>query len=328
MMRSLYSGISGLRNHQTRMDVIGNNIANVNTVGFKSSRVIFQDIFSQTVAGGSRNTAVDEDIPGARGGTNPMQIGLGIRLSSIDTIHTSAPIQRTDNPFDMMINGDGFFIVGRMDETDTWSFNFTRAGNFELDNEGFLRTSNGDFVIGFRDARNFDEMYFGDADDINEDLGDLTELLGAADGGSMFIDGERTFTKIRLRQVAPADSDLDELPLLHFSVNNQGAVMALNAAGQPVELAFLAIANFSNPGGLEAAGNGLWRQTLSSGLAMVGFAQENGTGEILGGGLEMSNVDLANEFTDMIVTQRGFQANSRIITVSDTFLEELVNLKR
>ena len=98
MMRSLYSGISGLRNHQTRMDVIGNNIANVNTTGYKTSRVIFQDIFSQTAAGGSAG------MPALGvGGTNPMQIGLGIKLSSIDVMHTPAPFQRTDNPFDMMI---------------------------------------------------------------------------------------------------------------------------------------------------------------------------------------------------------------------------------
>ena len=148
MMRSLYSGISGLKNHQTRMDVIGNNIANINTTGYKTSRVIFQDIFSQTVRGGMANTDIN-------GGTNPVQIGLGIKLSTIDVMHTPAPYARTDNPFDMMVEGDGYFIVGYPVEFDDdgipvrYDMFYTRAGNFKLDDEGFLTTSDGYYVLGY-----------------------------------------------------------------------------------------------------------------------------------------------------------------------------------
>ena len=137
MMRSLYSGISGLRNHQTRMDVIGNNISNVNTTGYKTSRVIFQDIFSQNVSSGMANQ-------GFIGGTNPLQIGLGIRLSSVDVMHTPAPFARTDNPTDMMINGDGYFIVRGPDGPF-----YTRAGNFYIDNEGYLVNAQGFYVCGY-----------------------------------------------------------------------------------------------------------------------------------------------------------------------------------
>ena len=141
MMRSLYSGISGLKNHQTRMDVIGNNVSNVNTTGFKCSRTIFQDIFSQTLSSGMANTLAQ----GGSGGTNPMQVGLGIKLSSIDIMHTSAPFGRTDNPFDMMIENEGFFIV----QDSTGGFFFTRVGNFGIDDQGYLVTSEGMFVMGF-----------------------------------------------------------------------------------------------------------------------------------------------------------------------------------
>ena len=142
MMRSMFSGVSGLRTHQTRMDVIGNNIANVNTVAFKSGRVTFQEVFNQTLSGASA-----PDATTGRGGTNPMQVGLGIGIGTIDTITTRGSIERTDNPTDLSIEGDGFFIV-RGGSSDT--FRFTRAGNFGIDKHGNLVTGNGMNVYGWQ----------------------------------------------------------------------------------------------------------------------------------------------------------------------------------
>ena len=303
MMRSLYSGISGLKNHQTRMDVIGNNIANVNTTGYKMSRVIFQDIFSQTVSGGKANTDIS-------GGTNPMQIGLGIKLSTVDVIHTAAPFGRTDNPFDMMVSGDGFFVVEA-----PGGLLYTRAGNFKLDDAGYLTTSDGYYVQGY--------------------TGDLTEIFDPQDptDPKFEIDYD-ALTPIRLRyeKEVPGANQGDPttkkmIDLVGFAVGDDGSVSVM-IDNEKVVIAKIALAMFSNPGGLEKAGGSMYRVTASSGEPVYTLAQANGAGDIKGGGLEMSNVDLATEFTDMIVTQRGFQANSRIITVSDTLLEELVNLKR
>ncbi|MCL2125773.1 MAG: flagellar hook-basal body complex protein [Oscillospiraceae bacterium] len=328
MMRSLYSGISGLKNHQTRMDVIGNNIANVNTVGYKASRTVFQDIFSQTVKSGTANLlAYERNI----GGTNPTQIGLGIKLATIDVLHTPAPIARTDNPFDMMIEGDGFFIL--MDENE--NYYYTRAGNFYLDDEGYLVSSHGYFVMGYNYPLGWED-YIPQQEEPGEDG------YEPAVNGYVLVDPDDeglfgTLDKIRLRYVdttgvvgvddlgAPivgADQDL-----YGFSVGQDGSVsVIINNIKETI--GFIGISMFTNAGGLEKAGNSLYRESPSSGDALHTMALMDGAGRVLGGGLEMSNVDLATEFTDMIVTQRGFQANSRVITVSDTLLEELVNLKR
>ena len=385
MMRSLYSGISGLRNHQTRMDVIGNNIANVNTTGYKASRVIFQDVFSQTLSGGMANI-------GPVGGTNPMQIGLGIRLSSVDVLHNFAPFQRTDKETDMMINGEGFFMVRNEDNT---GYYYTRAGNFYVDNEGYLVTGQGLYVAGYSSALIpyvVRPPIAGVGDDPEEPgyVAAQPPILGfrpaTAEDLLLFPDimtnlpGTETFgeglARIRLTGFRPDFSDfaamypedaedwpewdvatqgpiedatpeeiaehyrewlttlvmddvfpMEEFPLVGFAVGDDGSVSVM-VNNRKVVISQVAVAMFANPAGLDKAGNSLYRETASSGRAEAGTAYYNGAGSISGGGLEMSNVDLASEFTDMIVTQRGFQANSRIITVSDTMLEELVNLKR
>jgi len=417
------------------MDVIGNNIANVNTAGYKTSRVIFQDIFSQNVSAGMAN---QQDI----GGTNPMQIGLGIRLSTVDVIHTRAAFGRTDKETDMMVNGDGYFIVAQKNpETGEFESFYTRAGNFDIDNEGYLVTSQGYYVLGRTfdlqmgvvdpgnlqtdRRRSLDAGEFGPGDEVPANffrIGDRI-LAGTFTGGEPAADVEinevniaawnnglpRTvaaapaswpetvrpqvnliperkpifglvaseeyiglegetpdqngLTRIRVTvplTVLPQDpvtrlptgypdrilgetdaqyierlytdyldvlTDKEEVGLPGFSVADNGDISVI-VGNRKVVIGRLAVGMFANPSGLEKAGNSLYRESASSGPVVVTEALRDGAGEINGGGLEMSNVDLANEFTDMIVTQRGFQANSRIITVSDTLLEELVNLKR
>ena len=334
MMRSLYSGISGLKNHQTRMDVIGNNIANVNTVGYKTSRVIFQDIFSQTAKSGSydlyqRDLNNGATSPRNIGGTNPLQIGLGIKLATVDVLHTPAPIQRTDNPFDMMIEGDGYFIL----QDENQNYYYTRAGNFYLDDEGYLVSSHGYYVMAYT----YDLDYVAAIPPEIDNEGVVTDE-GSPASVAVGEDMSSNLRKIRLR-VPNGDYDgVDDptnadyigpefLDLIGFSVGKNGDVSVI-IDNIKQTIGFLGIGMFSNPGGLEKAGDSLYRESPASGHVVETMALMDGAGRTLGGGLEMSNVDLATEFTDMIVTQRGFQANSRVITVSDTLLEELVNLKR
>ncbi|NLY67146.1 MAG: flagellar hook-basal body complex protein, partial [Tissierellia bacterium] len=147
MMRSMYSAVSGLRVHQTKMDVIGNNIANINTVGYKRQSVTFQEVFSEVIRGASAPQ-------GGRGGTNPQQIGLGVSVGSINTIHTKGAAQRTDNPEDLMIDGEGFFVVSA--DPNLENRYYTRAGNFTLDRDGNLVTADGYKVLGYRIDENGD----------------------------------------------------------------------------------------------------------------------------------------------------------------------------
>ncbi|ARD49301.1 flagellar basal-body rod protein FlgF [Sporosarcina sp. P37] len=265
MIRSMYSGISGLKNFQTKLDVIGNNIANVNTYGFKKGRTVFKDLYSQTVAGASE--------PGAnRGGVNPKQVGLGSQLATIDTIHSGGSMQTTGNTLDLAIEGDGFFIVGQDGGSEKF---YTRAGNFYLDKEGDIVDGDGRYLL------------------------------------------DEAGTKIYV-----------PLTSTSLSIGQDGAVNVVNEDGELEKLANVGLATFNNPGGLSKVGGNLYEVSANSGEPSEGLAIEEGRGAIKSGSLEMSNVDLSEEFTEMIVAQRGFQANTRIITTSDEILQELVNLKR
>lgn len=431
MMRSMFSGVSGLRSHQTRMDVIGNNIANVNTVGFKSGRVTFQEIFSQTIRG-----AGSPDSATGRGGVNPMQIGLGIGVGSVDTIMTRGSSQRTDNPTDLSIEGEGFFIVkgGNAD-----AYKFTRAGNFGIDRLGNLVTGSGFNVMGWQQyTSNGDGTYEFDTEQeleainlyekrlinprastkaiftgnldaatkkasgsnyqitvpmrVYDSLGNdytvnlkfmKTDATASSstwafkvDGGSQSSAPSAPFTikfdkagkivstasgagtqfsvdltpvgtvgtgtfnvKIDLSKLTmyAADTsvkplDVDGYPsgeLVTFNVGTDGMITGIYSNGQQQPLGMVALASFENPAGLQKMGDNLYTPTVNSGeFRRAVKAGHNGTGTLNPGTLEMSNVDLSREFTDMIITQRGFQANSRIITTSDEMLQELVNLKR
>ncbi|MBB6636707.1 flagellar basal body rod protein FlgG [Cohnella thailandensis] len=273
MLRSLYSGVSGMRGFQTKLDVIGNNIANVNTTGFKSSRVMFKDILSQSMSG------VTAPVEDTQGGVNAKQVGLGVTVAAIDTVHTAGSAQTTNVPTDLRIDGDGFFAVSPTGETE--GAYLTRAGNFTLDALGYLVNADGMYVL-------------------------------SADGAIQ----------------------VDPETVTAFSISQDGSVLPVDADGNTGEpIAQIGVVRVINPAGLEKVGGNLYRMTPNANPdsdLTIGTANdpETGTGSIIAGQLEMSNVDLTNEFTEMIVTQRGFQANSRIITTSDSILEEVVNLKR
>lgn len=534
MMRSMYSGVSGLRNHQIRMDAIGNNIANVNTTGFKASRVSFQDALNQTFRGAAAPAA-----DGSRGGINAMQIGLGMNIASVDVLHTQGNLQNTGKMTDCAIQGDGFFILS--DGRQEW---YTRAGNFNMDENGSLvNPSNGLYVRGWMadtagvinttapvaniqlpigqiiSPRATTEIGFGGLlhPGINGELtypdmtlddgfgntatvhfkvtpdstnfytynvtvtatagttidtvpngswtgtitldpvtGQVVSTVPAGpiavtppssgttfniavpnaaqlDAGGYFDAGggietdtvfhpvqplvnttkvydslgnphtiTTTFTKVgintwnwsavndkglamansngtlafdsvgRLTSGAPPamtftptganmlsinldfsdirqvsenvklDKDYvspteitspfqDGYPagtLQGFTIDKLGIITGVFSNGQNQNLGQIAIANFTNPGGLIRTGDTMFQESNNSGPAQVGAAGRNGRGLVTPGSVEMSNVDLSEQFTDMIVTERGFQSNSRIITTSDEMLQELLSLKR
>ncbi|HEY8349390.1 MAG TPA: flagellar hook protein FlgE [Clostridia bacterium] len=452
MMRSMFSGVSGLRAHQTKMDVIGNNVANVNTVAFKSGRVTFQEIFSQTLQGASAPDPVT-----GRGGTNPMQIGLGLGVGAIDTITTRGSVQRTDNITDLSIEGDGFFIC-KGGSSDT--FRFTRAGNFTFDLLGNLVTSSGMNVYGWQELKNdgsgeFDTdkpiepiNIYSDAyrnkriisakntsmvqlagnldaamptssgpsetggtgetgetgetgtnqDDnillvpmtVYDKLGNAYKIevrlwkTGANEDGSTWqwdipsssgvytvsgasgtlnftpegklkqapnsppikitfepdtskgtdqFDIELDFSKITCyaadNSVAPQYVDgYTSGSLVSISIGSDGVITGIYDNGQQQALGIIALSYFGNPAGLQKVGDNMYLPTPNSGEYKAFRPGSGGTGMLNPGTLEMSNVDLSKEFTEMIITQRGFQANSRIITTSDEMLQELVSMKR
>jgi len=285
MLRSLFSGISGLRVNQTMLDVTGNNIANANTTGFKSSTTVFQDTLSQVMNGaGAAN-------PNNNGGTNPVQVGLGVQLAATVTNLGQGSEQTTGRATDLMLSGDGMFVVRKGNETL-----YTRAGAFSFDNAGTLVSPTGNRVQG----------YALDAD-------------GAATGPLIDV----TRNTANAVPAFPAGVEMTS-----YSIGSDGKVTGLFSDGIQRGLAQIAIADFTNPQGLEKVGETSFRVTANSGEAEVGVAGQGGRGTVKGGSLEMSNVDLAAEFTNLILAQRGFQASSRVITTSDQVLEELVNIKR
>ncbi len=480
MMMSMFSSVSGLKAHQTRMDVIGNNIANVNTVGFKGSRATFQEIFSQTLS-----SASSPDSLSGRGGVNPMQIGLGMNVDSIDVQMGRGSVQRTESPTDLSIEGEGFFIVRSGNEG---AYNFTRAGNFTIDKQGNLVTASGQNVYGWMKYTYGDDGYQFDTQEpisplnLYSDIYNLNKRIipakvtteavlagnldatekpvggntGAADPGGAAIgaisdkfkadgtpgqdgipdtdeskanvaphftvpitvydelgnehkvnvklwknftdtsgttpvtswyyvvDGGKNATvdattdsgflrfdskgKILNDAGYPTKNKITLIPnpttgaakfdfelnmeqlsmyaddssvktthvdgyapgtLVTFAVGGDGVITGVYDNGRQQPLGQIALATFENPAGLQKVGSNQFAQTTNSGDFKVGRQPgKDGAGVLIPGTLEMSNVDLAKQFTEMIITQRGFQANSRVMTTSDEILQELANIKR
>ena len=277
MMRSLYSAISGLKNHQIKMDVIGNNIANVNTTGFKRSRVTFSTMLSQTLKGASAPTTTAPIV----GGTNPMQVGLGASLGSIDQIMTQGSSQSTGNPTDMMLQGPGLFVL----TTNGTDRVYSRSGAFSLDANG--------------------------------------NLVDPASGAQV-LDSSSTSTTATPITITPDTYS-------SYTIDKTGTITGVPmAGGATVKIGQVQIATFPNDAGLTSIGGSFYQESNNSGAASFGTAGDAthaGT-TLVSNAIEMSNVDLSTEFTDMITAQRGFQANSRVITVSDSLLQELIDLKR
>ena len=411
MIRTMYSAVSGLRSHQIMMDVVGNNIANVNTHGYKRNQVIFQDVLSQLVTGAAAPT---EEL----GGTNPAQVGLGVMMSGTAQNFGQGFLQVTNRDLDVSIQGDGFFVVDEGGQEL-----YTRAGAFFLDADGRMVTSDGGLVQGWSagldgvldpatplgvirvpigdqnppvvtSEANFggnlpsespigEQVYTGleifDSQGVAVPLNltfektavsewTVTGTYGAAQTPVVLTDNVITFVNGEI--TAPADFDINmaagQVPgvgdvaltiggdgerritqfgdavsltavnqngatagvLQSMRVGTDGVVTGSYSNGLTKAIAQLALASFANPEGLERVTGSNWRPSVNSGLAQIGTTSTGGRGTIAPGTLEMSNVDLALEFTTLIQSQRGFQANSRVVTSADELLQEIVNLKR
>ncbi len=309
MMRSLYSAITGLKNHQISMDIIGNNIANVNTAGYKRERASFSTMLGQEIRGASAPTTTT-------GGTNGISIGLGSILGSVDKIMGQGSSQYTGKATDMMIQGEGMFVLN----TGTGNV-FTRVGNFDFDKDGkLIDVGTGAKVQGYGSESTATPGTDPTTDPAVIDI-PATDPWGAA--GT--LPGDIRFT---------LGEELDgatDYKLASFSIGQDGVVTGVYTDGTfsvTKPMFKIAIATFPNQAGLVPQGNNYYAESNNSGAADIGHPGDGGKGLIIPNYLEMSNVDLSQEFTDMIVTQRGFQANSRVITVSDTLLQELIDLKR
>ncbi|MBM7516415.1 flagellar hook-basal body complex protein [Nocardioides nitrophenolicus] len=282
MLRSLFAGISGLRVNQTMLDVTGNNIANANTTGFKSSTTVFSDTLSQMLTAASGGNA-------ERGGTNPIQIGLGVQLAATMANFGQGSAQLTGRPTDVMLQGDGFFVL-----RDGAENVYTRAGAFTFDQTGILVAPSGMRVQGY-----------------------ALDAAGLPTGGPIDVDLNL------INATLPAGVNLTS-----YSIGADGKVRGVFSDGVQRDICQLAVADFTNPMGLEKIGDTAFRESANSGAVQLGVAGQGQRGQIMAGALEMSNVDLSAEFTNLILAQRGFQASSRVITTSDQVLEELVNIKR
>lgn len=289
MLRSLFAGISGLRVNQTMLDVTGNNIANANTAGFKSSSTVFSDTLSQMLTNSSAPNAA-----GGAGGTNPIQVGLGVQVAATNTNFNQGSAQTTGRPTDLMLQGDGFYVINRGGTTT-----YTRAGAFNFDPNRDLVNPGGGYVMGYAvDAA---------GDPVMSSPSDASDL-----------------SKITL----PLQDTTGTYDLQSYEIGRDGKVTCTFEDGSKEVIAQIAVADFANPMGLNKTGETSFGESTASGTVQLGVSGQGTRGSMVSGAIEMSNVDLAQEFTNLILAQRGFQASSRVITTSDQVLEELVNIKR
>lgn len=423
MLRSLFSGVAGLKAHQTRMDVIGNNIANVNTYGFKSSRTTFRDMYYQTISASS-------SASGTRSGSNASQVGYGSSVASVDVLNTRTGFASTGNSMDLYIDGEGYFVV----RDGAGNEHLTQVGTFGFDGDGNLTDGAGNFVCGYSVQSLTNQASIGgvtidfgavnttgdnpksllagftvkvkyDSSDsaaakveadgkektititlpkVNDDptstdvdetkfptQTDLKDALNAAwtwTNETVKVDGEdyklSDLVNVASVKVPGAESDATKDTVVkettgkiaeaaifegqdaedksnyikkiintkgemkNISVGTDGTITGEDIDGTIQIIGKIALANVPNPDALQREGNSYYKAVNNTGAITYTAPGENNTGALRSGGLESSNVDLANEFSDMIMTQRGFQASSKMITVSDEMLETLVNLKR
>ena len=344
MLRSLYSGISGMKVNQTKLDVIGNNLANVSTTAFKGSRVNFSTTISQTL--GSASAASD-----SLGGVNGKQIGLGAQISSIDKIMSQGSMQSTSRSLDVAVDGSGYFMVatgpaltgdtddsiaidknGLGDMPANNSVAYTRDGSFVLDNEGNLLTSKGYRVLGFA-METTDPQQNTKIDNI-DDNGNV--LYVESNNSTKAIDDKLVSLKIpdKVTKIDKAGNKT-QVAVKSFNISSDGLITGVLETGEITALGQIAMSSFKNEVGLTDIGNNMYEPSGSSGAAIISSGKNStagrnssGYGDILQGYLEMSGVDMAEQFTDMIVATKAFQAAGKTITTGDEILSEIINLKR
>lgn len=401
MLKSLFSGVSGLKTHQTKMDVIGNNIANVNTYGFKGSRVTFKDVYYQTLSGSS-------NASGSMAGGNASQVGYGSSVGSVDLNNSRSGFASTGQGMDCYIDGEGYFVV----KDGTGNERLTQVGTFSFDGSGNLVDGQKKFVCGYPVKSITGKASIGGATvDFGVNNGKLLNgytievkyapagnasstavtadaskktitvtftpgaspddkltkeklqtALSSVDFTSSTVWGNTTkptgldATKATVEGAGATDKTKDDKiaatsgmiapvgtfdytaapekivnsfgQLTNVTIGGDGTITGVDTNGTIQVVGQIAVANVPNPQALTLEGNSYFKAVNNTGTVTYSAPGSNNVGALKTGGLEMSNVDLATEFSDMIMTQRGFQANSKIITVSDEMLQELVNLKR
>lgn len=287
MIEGIYSAISGLEANQTMLDVVSNNLANLNTVGYKDETVNFSSALSQVLSPGGGPTT-------QTGGTNPIEVGVGVNVQAIDTNESTGTMQSTGNPLDVAIQGGGFLQVGDgAPPTLPGTIDYTRAGNLTTDANGYLTTESGQYVIG---------------------------LAAKATGTSPNITYAPTSTASYI-VIPPGSSDISIGTDGTVSYTDQNSSDA--TYGQNVVAGYLSLAKFANPEGLTSVGDNLYTVSPNSGAATVAQASTGGVGQLVSGELEMSNVDLATEFTNMITAQRGYDANAQVISTANQMMQTL-----
>ncbi len=304
MVKSMNAAIAGLKSHQTKMDVLSNNIANVNTWGFKSRTTNFQDaLYSNSISGSAGATE-----NGKLGGINTSQIGYGNTVSSISTNFSTGSRQYTGNPLDCMIDGTAFFIVGpfrgqngnatavEVGKIGESGLFLSRVGIFQPDSNGYLVDNTGNYVYGF----------------------------AAKADGSFDVTGGLVPIQIPEDKTAGGGA---RLSIQTWTIGTDGTVVGVDDKNVPHTIGKIAVASVENPSGLEQNNGYLYKIGANAGT-VKGMETTSATGTIQSNFLEMSNVDLASDIATMITTQRGYQANTKIITVTDEMLEQLVNMKR
>ena len=326
MNRAMFSGVAGLKAHQTKMDVIGNNIANVNTYGFKAQHAVFSDVFYQTLRGASAGTTSTDSTVNTVGGTNPSSVGYGSKLVAVRSDMSSSSLQSTGNSLDVAITGEGFITVKQGSGGSTY---YTKAGELGVDTAGNVVDVNGDLVCGLNYTKGTDTTTCESVDAKGNvtwrtapggyTVSPLNLLAGLNDAFAAYSAANSN------TETLPSTASMSDLT--GISIGADGNV-SVTYKDKSYQVGKIMLANFQNPAGLQAAGSGYFVSSANSGTAKYTVPGTDGTGSLQSSTLEMSNVDLASEFADMITTQRGFQANSRIISVSDSMLEELINLKR
>lgn len=364
MTGSMYAAIAGLQTHMQKMNVIGNNIANANTYGFKPGVTSFSESMytsiSNSTAGGTQY-----------GGTNASQIGYGSQVASIDLNMTGGTYAPTGINSHLYLDGNGFFMVGAKPEepltyeADPNNLTLKRVGNFSLDSDGYLVDSNGYCVYGFMPRGEDDNSIMMNGDDIVWDtcLRPIRLPVAAPAGLQDVAEGTAIYPTVNttgdnsLSYAGTTGADPNnrvDVQSVNLSVDKNGVITAVTQGGDPITVGVIPIGSVVNPNGLTKESDGYYKAGNNAGDVVVGTcggvvggAQDvslnnvaqagndgwvaiNGAGttQILSGGLESSKTDIATEFADLITTQRGFQANTKIITVTDEMLSDLVSMKR
>ncbi|MGL6105057.1 flagellar hook-basal body protein [Romboutsia sp.] len=317
MLRSMYAGISGMKANQTKMDVVGNNVANVGTTAYKKTGARFSDALYQ-------NMIYSSAPGGGIGGVNPGQVGIGTKVSGIFKNMVQGAIQPTGRPTDLAIDGDGLFRV-QLGEGD--NYGYTRDGSFNLDEEGYLVTAEGYYVLGQTIKPNDGDKV---DDTIKDDRIKIPKSVDPVTGKEDNTNGKKviSFNISKDGKISYLVEDGTKVPQLE-KVDPATGKPVIGADGKPeknvdARQPMLDLVVFTNPEGLEALGGNIFTGSANSGDAI----RNNKLGKINQGAVEMSNVDLSEEFTEMIVTTRAFQAASKVITTSDELLQEIINLKR